>query len=105
MTENLLNSSNDSTDQIFPIVSNLIRVSKEIRESTATLSLGELIMDDYTSHIDSMLDTISVAFAQRMNQSMKAVNSSSIKQKPSIGKSITANNFLCRNKPDQFLTS
>jgi hypothetical protein len=50
-------------------------------------------MDDYTSHVDSMLDTISVAFAQRINHSVKAVNSSSVKQKPSVGKSMTANTF------------
>jgi hypothetical protein len=61
-------------------------------------------MDDYTSHLDSMLDTISVAFAQRMNHSAKAINSSSMKQKPSIGKSMTANNFLCLNRPEKLIT-
>lgn len=61
-------------------------------------------MDDYTSHVDSMLDTISVAFAQRINHSAKADNSSSIKPKPSIGKSMTADNFLCLNKPEQLIT-
>lgn len=60
-------------------------------------------MDDYTSHIDSMLDTVSVAFAQRINHSVKAVNSSSIKQKPSVGKNMTANNFLRLNEPEQLI--
>ena len=56
-------------------------------------------MDDYTSHVDSMLDTISAAFTQRMNHAVKAVNSSSVKQKTHIGMNMTADNFSCLNKP------
>ena len=61
-------------------------------------------MDDYTSHVDSMLDTVSVAFTQLMNHSVKAVDSSSVKQKTQIGKNMTANNFLCLNKPKRLIT-
>lgn len=99
MTENLLKSSNNSTDRIFTIVSDLIRVSNRTRDSSNLSSREDFIMDDYTSHVDSMLDTISAAFTQRMNHAVKAVNSSSVKQKTHIGMNMTADNFSCLNKP------
>ena len=54
-------------------------------------------MDDYTSHFDGILNSISEAFTQRRNLSLNATSSSSEGQKSSRGNSSAK--LLCQDLP------
>ena len=56
-------------------------------------------MDDYTSHIDSNLDTISESFAQRMNLSLKSTNGQLGKDNSSRGTRMIATDLLYLHVP------
>ena len=56
-------------------------------------------MDDYASHFDGILDSISEAFTQRMNVSLNATSSSSGRQKSSRGNCATSAELLCQDMP------